>query len=184
MMNLQELLLADLERQDFYANTPDAPKTLGRVVFKAFSPRFAPVVLYRLSHFFWQKKLSPIAKLFSLFNFWFFGLEIAIRSEIGGGLYLPHTVGTVLSAEKIGNNCVIFGQVVLGAKEVDFAFTESLRPILGNDVMIGTGAKVLGGIQIGNRVKIGANAVVIRDVPDDSIAVGVPAIHKPLEAKQ
>ncbi len=183
-MTLKELLLADLERQDFYANTPDIPKTLLRVVLKAFSPRFAPVVLYRLSHFFWQKKLSPLAKFFSLLNFWFFGLEIAVRSEIGAGLYLPHTVGTVLSAERIGCRCVIFGQVVLGAKEVDFAFTSSSRPILGDDVMIGTGAKVLGGIKIGNRVKVGANAVVIRDVPDDSVAVGVPAMHKPLEVNR
>lgn len=181
-MNLQKLLLADLERQDFYANIPDAPKTMRRVILKALSPRFMPVVLYRLSHFFWQKNFSPLAKFFSLLNFWCFGLEIAVRSEIGGGLYLPHTVGTVLSAERIGQRCVIFGQVVLGAKEVDFAFTSAARPILGDDVMIGTGAKILGGINIGDRVKVGANAVVIRDVPNDSMAVGVPAIHKPLEA--
>ncbi len=183
-MTLQELLLADLERQDFYANTPNAPKNIRRVILKAFSPRFMPVVLYRLSHFFWQKKLSPLAKFFSLLNFWFFGLEIAIRSEIGGGLYLPHTVGTVLSAERIGERCVIFGQVVLGAKEVDFAFTSSARPTVGDDVTIGTGAKVLGGIKIGSCVKVGANAVVIRDIPDDSMAVGVPAVYKPLEANR
>lgn len=180
-MNLKELLLADLERQDFFSNTPNAPKTLGRVISKAFSPRFAPVVLFRLSHFFWQKKLSPLAKFFSLLNFWFFGLEIAVRSEIGGGLYLPHTVGTVLSAAKIGERCVIFGQVVLGAKEVDFAFTSSARPMIGDDVMIGTGAKILGGIQIGDRVKVGANAVVVKDIPSDLVAVGIPAKYKQLE---
>jgi serine O-acetyltransferase len=181
-MTLKELLLADLERQDFYSGNPNAQKSLSRVMFKAFSPRFAPIVLYRLSYFFAQHRLASLAKIFSLLNFLLFGLEISMRTEIGGGLYLPHTIGTVISAKKIGERCVIFHQVTLGAKEVDFAFSSEKRPVLGNDVQVGTGAKVLGGIKIGNRVKIGANAVVLKDVPSDSIAIGIPAINKRIEA--
>ena len=177
-MRLLELLQADLERQDFYAQTPQASKSLARVLLKSFSPRFAPVVLFRLSHHFYLLKLSPLAKFFSMLNFLLFGLEIAMRSEIGPGLYLPHTVGTVLSAERIGARATIFQNVTLGAKEVDFGFTAEKRPVLGDDVLVGAGAKVLGGVRLGQRVKIGANAVVLKDVPDDSIAVGVPAISR------
>lgn len=178
-MSLLQLLYADLERQDFYAQTPDAPQNLSRLILKAFSPRFAPVVLFRLSHFFYKRQLSPIAKLFSLINFALFGIEIGMRCEIGGGLYLPHTVGTVISAKRIGKRATIFQNVTLGAKEVDFAFSSDKRPVLGDDVMVGTGAKVLGGISIGNKVKIGANAVVVKDVPDNTIAVGIPAVSRP-----
>jgi serine O-acetyltransferase len=174
-MSLLELLYADLERQDFYAGVQGA-KTVPRLFVKAFSPRFAPVVLYRLSHHFYRNKLGWAAKLFSMLNFWCFGIEIAMRCEIGPGLYLPHTVGTVISARSIGARATIFQQVTLGAKEVDFAFTDERRPELGDDVLVGTGAKVLGGLKIGHRAKIGANAVVVKDIPDDAVAVGVPAV--------
>ena len=74
-----------------------------------------------------------------------------------------------------GDNCRIRNGVVIGLARVQ----DPCAPQMGNDVDIGTGAKLLGNIRIGNRVRIGANAVVITDIPDDSIAVGVPAIIKP-----
>jgi serine O-acetyltransferase len=96
-------------------------------------------------------------------------------------LFLPHTVGTVLGAERIGDNCTIMQGVTLGTSEPDMGFTVSQRPIIGNHVLIGAGAKVIGRITIGDHAKIGANAVVLRDVPAFSLAVGVPATIVPLK---
>ncbi|WP_347986259.1 serine O-acetyltransferase EpsC [Methylomonas sp. AM2-LC] len=140
-----------------------------------FNPRIAPVVVIRLSEYFYQKKLGFIAKLFSLINVIFFGLESSPRVQIAGGLFLPHTVGTVIGAERIGKNVTIMQGVTLGAKEPDMYFTTGTRPVIGNHVLIGAGAKIIGNITVGDYAKIGANAVVLQDVPANSLAVGVPA---------
>lgn len=95
-------------------------------------------------------------------------LEIS-TNDIGGGLIIQHGIATIISAEKIGKNCKIYQQVTIG-------FTHDLKaPIIGNNVEICCGAKVLGGITIGDNVLIGANAVVIKDVPANSVVAGVPA---------
>ena len=104
-----------------------------------------------------------------------FGIEIAVNCEIGAGLYFPHTVGTVIGARKIGQNALIYQGVTIGAKHIDIGFDPSSRPLIGNDVTIGSGAKILGGIEIGNNVSIGANAVVTKSLPDHVVAVGIPA---------
>ena len=86
---------------------------------------------------------------------------------------LPHPNGIVIHPEaKIGPNCIIFQQVTIGTSN------SSLVPVIGGHVDIGAGAKLLGAILVGSHVEIGANAVVLRDVPDDHIAVGVPAVVK------
>jgi serine O-acetyltransferase len=90
--------------------------------------------------------------------------------SIGPGLVLVHADGTYLSAERIGANCVILQQVSLGLMNPG-----EKGPTLGDDVFVGAGAKVLGPISIGDGAKIGANAVVIKDVPAGAAAVGVPA---------
>lgn len=140
-----------------------------------FSPRFLPVLLCRVAHSLHCLQLGPIAKLVSLFNFFLFGIEIAVRCPIGKGLFLPHTQGTVIGAYSIGENATIFQGVTLGAREVDFSYTKLSRPTLGNEVTIGSGAKVLGGVLIGNGARIGANSVVLQSVPADVLAAGVPA---------
>jgi len=94
---------------------------------------------------------------------------------IGPGLVLMHTHGTVLGAASIGSNVTIYQQVTLGAREMDFVYTLSQRPIIEDGVVIGAGAKVLGGLKLGTECKIGANAVVLKDVPARHLAVGVPA---------
>ncbi len=104
-----------------------------------------------------------------------YGIEISPRCEIGPGLYLPHTHGTVIGAWQIGENAVIYQGVTLGAKNLDLVFSESLRPNLGDNVTIGAGAKVLGGVRIGNSSTVGANAVVTKDVNDHQTVVGIPA---------
>ena len=153
-----------------------------------FSPRFLPVLLCRLAHWFYCFNLEPVAKLISLLNFFTFGIEVAVRCPIGKGLFLPHTQGTVIGAWCIGANATIFQGVTLGAREVDFSYQESSRPTLGDCVTVGAGAKVLGGVILGSGSSIGANAVVLSDVGPGLVAVGIPAktIDKKLDdhAKQ
>jgi serine O-acetyltransferase len=98
-----------------------------------------------------------------------FGLEISPGADIGGGLYIAHPVGCVISAKHIGENCSIISGVTIGMRN-EWAF-----PTIGDHVFIGAGARILGGITIGNGAVIGANAVVITDVPADATFVGVPA---------
>lgn len=97
------------------------------------------------------------------------GLEIWIGADIGGGLYIAHPIGTVIAVERMGKNCSIIASVTLGLRN-DGAF-----PVIGDDVYIGAGARVLGGITIGDGAVVGANAVVIEDVPAGVTVAGVPA---------
>jgi serine O-acetyltransferase len=90
-------------------------------------------------------------------------------------LFLPHTQGTVIGAWSIGENATIFQGVTLGAKDIDFSYQESSRPTVGNNVTIGAGAKVIGGLILGDYARVGANAVVLNDVASGLLAVGIPA---------
>lgn len=103
------------------------------------------------------------------------GIELPCEADIGKNFIIDHFGGIVVSGyAKLGDNCRIRNGVVIGLKNVE----EIGAPVIGNNVDIGAGAKVLGKITIGHNVLIGANAVVISDVPDNSIAVGVPAVIK------
>ncbi len=93
-------------------------------------------------------------------------------------MLLPHTSGTVIGAAEIGCNVTIFQGVTFGAKYSDLEFTASSRPVLGDEVIIGAGAKVLGGIKIGNIAVVAALSLVTESVSDRGIAIGVPAIVK------
>ena len=168
-------LAADLRRARVVMHgTADGVSNL-RLWLSVLSPRFVPVLLCRLAHWFYRLKLGPVAKLVSLLNFFLFGIEIAVRCPIGKGLFLPHTQGTVIGAWSIGENATIFQGVTLGAREVDFSYQESSRPTVGDGVTIGSGAKVLGGLTLGSGSRIGANSVVLQDIPANSLAVGAPA---------
>ncbi len=115
-------------------------------------------------------KVNEIPLLTGLLNrqlFFRFGLEIG--GDIGGGLYIAHPSGTVINVERMGENCSVIASVTIGMRN------EWIFPEIGNHVFIGAGARVLGGIMIGDRAKIGANAVVMHDVPAYATAVGVPA---------
>lgn len=142
-----------------------APTESWRLLPGLLSPRFAPVLLCRLAHWFHLKRLGPLAKLLSLVNFLVFGIEIAVRCPIGKGLFFPHTQGTVIGAESIGENATIYHNVTLGARDLDLAFSNGRRPVVGDNVLVAAGAKVIGGIDIGSGVRIGVNAVVTRSVP-------------------
>jgi serine O-acetyltransferase len=173
---LRELLHADLLRQHTLMIGPEANPPVGiRLWVGLLSARFIPVLLCRLAHALYRQGLSPVAKLLSLVNFFAFGIEISVRCPIGPGLFLPHTQGTVIGAWCIGKNATIFQGATLGAKEVDFSYTELSRPKLGDDVTIGSGAKIIGGIMLNDKVSVGANSVVLSDMPAGSLVVGVPA---------
>lgn len=168
-------LAADLRRARVLLNGAADDVSGLRLWLGVLSPRFVPVLLCRVAYFFYCLKLAPVAKLFSLLNFFFFGIEIAVQCRVGKGLFLPHTQGTVIGAYSIGENATIFQGVTLGARELDFSFLESSRPSVGDDVTIGSGAKVLGGLTLGSGSRIGANAVVLESIPANVAAAGVPA---------
>jgi len=118
--------------------------------------------------------LKLILKPFYVLTFRFWtavtGADIPLNSKLGGGLLIPHPNGIVIHpASEIGCNCLIFQQVTIGTGSLPGV------PVIGSHVDIGAGAKILGGITIGNNVKIGANSVVIESVPSNCTVVGVPA---------
>lgn len=174
-MTLLSLLRADAGRQLHFGGARDAKVGLFRLLRMMPSPRFVPVVLYRLAYWCGRHHVRPLGKLFSMTNFVLFGLEIGLDCEIGPGLYFPHTSGTVIGASRIGANAVIYHNVTLGAKEPDLAYAADRRPELGDDVFVGSGAKVLGGLRLGNRAVVAANAVVLHSVPDGATVAGIPA---------
>jgi serine O-acetyltransferase len=170
-LRLRELLDADWLRLLEFSGEPQRPRRWRH----SFSPRFASVVLIRVAQRLHARGWHRAAKLATLANFIVFGIEVPARLQIGPGLVIPHTHGTILGAGTIGKNVTIYQQVTLGAKLADFAFDISKRPHVCDGVIITAGAKVLGPVRLGERAIIGANAVVLRDVPPDSIAIGVPA---------
>lgn len=148
---------------------------------------FWALVVYRFGR--WRYGVRPLflRKLFSLLYKVLFkfvqiltGIELPCEVPVGTGFVIEHSGGIVVSGfASFGTHCRIRNGVVIGLARVE----EPCAPQFGNHVDVGAGAKVLGNIRIGNNVLIGANAVVITDVPDNCIAVGVPAIIKPRKTK-
>ena len=144
---------------------------------------FWALVVYRFGR--WRYRLEPplLRKPFSLLYRIAFkwvqmaaGIELPCEAEIGRNFVIDHSGGIVVSGfARFGDDCRIRTGVVVGLSRVE----DPCAPVIGNNVDIGAGAKVLGRIRIGNNVRIGANAVVVADVPDDHVAVGVPAVAKP-----
>lgn len=145
------------------------------VLFGMLNPRLCPVILIRLAAWLATHRLGPLGKIVTILNLVLFGIEVSPRIPIGPGLFLPHTSGTVIGAAGVGANVTIFQGVTLGAKELDLAFDLSSRPIIEDNVIIGAGAKVLGAVRIGAGARIGANAVVVTDIPPGAVAIGIPA---------
>jgi serine O-acetyltransferase len=171
---LKQLLHKDLARQYELEGRPCPPGFLA-LLRRIPHHRFFPVVLCRVSRAAWLKGVPIVPALCSYLNLVLFGLEVAPRCEIGPGLFLPHPTGTVIGARRIGSNATIFQGVTLGARELDMGFAANLRPEIGNNVVIGAGAKILGGIRIGDNVTVGANSVVVKSVESGHTVVGIPA---------
>lgn len=131
---------------------------------------------YKIACFFQKIHLKFIARLILQIGRMVTGIEINLGAQIGKRVFIDHGMGVVIGATAIiGNDVIMFHGVTLGSK----GNVEGRRhPKVGNNVTIGAGAKLLGPITIGDNVTIGANAVVTKDVPANSIAVGVPAVIK------
>jgi len=173
-MTMFETTRADIARMYELSGSPRAVSILG-VLKGLCNPRLCPAILIRAGYWLAQHRLGVLARFVSVINLVLFSIEVSARIPIGAGLFLPHTSGTVIGAASIGRNVTIFQGVTLGAKELDMNFIPASRPVIEDDVIIGAGAKVLGGVRIGRGARIGANAVVLIDVPPGAVAVGVPA---------
>ena len=150
--------------------------SLFSLIVHALHPRFIPVFIVRLSRYFYcHKPLRFLSPLLTWLNVFIFGIEVTPRSNIGPGMMLPHTFGTVIGATAIGSNATVFQGATIGASSLDMGFDENKRPVIGSNVIVGAGAKVLGSVVIGNDVTIGANSVVIKSIADGMLVAGVPA---------
>lgn len=173
LSSLTGLLLSDLERYFFYNGYPGR-RPRKRDIWRNFViPRCAPVAIYRLARHFQVKHFYKFAKLVTWINFYLYGIEISPRCNIGPFFFMPHAHGTVIGAVSIGHHAVIYHQVTLGAKFI--AYGDEGRPVVGNCVTIGSGAKILGDINIADGCIIGANSVVVKSLPKNSFVGGIPA---------
>ena len=172
---LKQLLYSDLARQSELQGKPLARPGLGRFLRRLLHHRFLPIVFCRMSRAAMLGRIPVLPELLTYLNLVLFGLEVSPRCEIGAGIFFPHPCGTVVGAWRIGNNVTIFQGVTLGAKELDLGFDSGLRPDVGNNVLLGSGSKILGGIHIGDNATVGANSVVLHSVEAGSTVVGIPA---------
>ena len=136
-------------------------------------PCIHALILYRVAHYLYLKNFFFMARLISQLARFFTGIEIHPGAKIGKGLFIDHGMGVVIGeTTEIGDNVTIYHGVTLGGTGKDKG---KRHPTVGSDVIIGCGAKVLGPIIIGDGAKIGANAVVLKDVPNGVTAVGKAA---------
>ncbi|MBT7064852.1 MAG: serine acetyltransferase [Verrucomicrobia bacterium] len=142
----------------------------GRNVLKAlFTDGTFAMVCYRCMQWCNHARLHPLTLLFNKLNVWFGNCIIGRAADFGPEFVLIHSTGVVINSDvKGGRGIELEHQVTIGAEK-------GLAPVLGDDVFIGAGAKLVGGVTIGSHVKIGANAVVLNHIPDNATAVGVPA---------
>ena len=140
---------------------------------------FHAVLYHKLAHFLYKCKLYFLARFISQITRFLTGIEIHPGATLGRRVFFDHGMGIVIGETAIvGDDCVIFHGVTLGglsSKRSNQTNSNKRHPTIKNNVMLGAGAKLLGDITIGENVKVGANAVVLTDVPDNAIAVGIPA---------
>lgn len=135
-------------------------------------PGFHAILLHRIAHAILKIKIPVLPRFISHFSRFMTGIEIHPAAKIGKGFFIDHGMGVVIGeTTEIGENCLLYQGVTLGGTGKDKG---KRHPTLGNNVVVGAGAKVLGPINIGDYVKIGANSVVLKSIPDNSIVVGVP----------
>lgn len=134
---------------------------------------FHAVTAHRLSHYLHNKGYRLTARALSQFVKMLTGIEIHPGATIGKGLFIDHGSGVVIGeTAEIGDDCTLYQGVTLGGTGKDLG---KRHPTLGDHVMVGAGAKVLGPIKVGNHAKIAAGAVVLKEIPENSTAVGIPA---------
>ena len=143
-------------------------------------PGVKAVFFHRIANFFSIAKLDLIARIISQFSRFLTGIEIHPKAKIGENLFIDHGMGVVIGeTSEIGNNVTIYHMVTLGgispSINSDDQRDSKRHPTLMDNVVVGSGAQVLGPVVIGKNAKIGANAVVTKDVPENAVMVGIPA---------
>jgi len=152
-------------------NKDPAARTLVEVLTSY--PGIKAVLLYRIAHFFWKLNVPYIPRYISDIARELTAIDIHPGAEIGSEFFIDHGAGVVIGeTAEIGNNVTFYSGVVLGGTNLE---QKKRHPTLGNDIVVGTGAKILGPITIGNNVRVGANSVVVNNVPEHCVVVGVPA---------
>ena len=156
---------------------PAAGSRLG-IIF--LYPSFHVMVFYKFANIFWRYNIKFIARLIMQLARIFTGIEIHPGAKIGSNFFMDHGLGIVIGeTAEIGNNVTIYQGVTLGgilpSIHSDLQRNQKRHPTIGNNVIIGSGAQILGPINIGENARIGANSVVTKDVPEDITVAGVPA---------
>jgi len=130
-------------------------------------------LLQRLAFAADRARIPILPLVLSNLNLSLHGFDMPPHIEVGPRFYVPHPVGTVVTAKRVGAGVTLVSAITIGMRNgSDF-------PVLGDDVYVGAGARILGDITLGDRAQIGANAVVLKDVPADHVAIGVPATIRP-----
>ncbi len=149
------------------------PAAKSKIEILLLYPCIHALIAYRLSHFLYNHKRFFLARLVSQLSRFFTGIEIHPGATIGKGLFIDHGMGVVIGeTAEVGDNVTIYHGVTLGGTGKNKG---KRHPTIGNNVLIGTGAKVLGPITVGDNAKIGANSVVLHNVPEGATAVGIRA---------
>ncbi len=135
-------------------------------------PGFHAMLFYRLSHWLWNKNRTFMGRYVSHIGRFLTGIEIHPGAKIGKGFFIDHGMGVVIGeTAEIGENCTLYHGVTLGG--TSWA-KEKRHPTLGNNVIVGSGAKILGPFKVGDDSKIGSNSVVVKEVPPMATVVGIP----------
>ena len=155
------------------------PATNSKIEAILCNSGFHSICLYRLSHFLWNRNFHLTARVLSQITRFLTGVEIHPAARIGKGFMIDHGMGVVIGeTAELGDNVTLYHDVTLGGTTV-FDTKGKLKskrhPTIGNNVIIGSGAQILGPVIVGNNAKVGSNAIVIKDVPADTTVVGFPA---------
>jgi serine O-acetyltransferase len=135
-------------------------------------PGIQAVLIHRVAHFFWGVGLPFVPRYLSYIARQLTGIDIHPGAKIGGNFFIDHGQGVVIGeTAEIGDNVTIYQGVTLGGTSLE---NKKRHPTLKNNIIVGAGAKILGPVIIGNNVRVGANSVVTKDIPDNSVVVGVP----------
>ena len=151
-------------------------------------PGVKAVFFHQISNFFYKAGFDLVARIISQTIRFFTGIEIHPGAKIGKNLFIDHGMGVVIGeTSEIGDNVTIYHAVTLGGSSPSIDSErqrhEKRHPTIGNDVVIGSGAQIIGPIKVGNNSRIAANAVVVKDVPENATMVGIPAKAVKLENK-
>jgi len=159
-------------KKDLNAVFERDPAASGKIEVLLTYPGFHAVVFHRVAHWLWKRGVPLLPRIISHLSRFLTGIEIHPGARIGSFFFIDHGMGVVIGETTIvGNNVTLFQGVTLGGTGKEKG---KRHPTLGNNIVVGVGAKILGNIVIGDNVKIGANSVVLESVPPDSTVVGVP----------